>query len=260
MPQHSFHLLGVRIDSIPADAVVQRVVDWAKEGGQARSVSFTNVNAVMESRTNKEFCCALRQFDLSVPDGMPLVWVGRVLHQGKVRRTAGPDVMPKILHATQGPKFRHYFYGGKDDTLQRLMTTVAGVYPGLQIVGGFSPPFRPLTPEEEERVCADIRDSGANIIWIGLGCPKQELWVKQHIHKLPPAIHLPVGQAFDILAGTQRRAPKWVRESGFEWLYRLMAEPKRLWKRYVFRNTAFTWLLLRLVFQRFAVLTKANQF
>jgi N-acetylglucosaminyldiphosphoundecaprenol N-acetyl-beta-D-mannosaminyltransferase len=250
MLQHSFDLLGVRVDPIPADDLVQRIVDWGKEGGQARSVSFTNVNSVVESYANREFRGALREFDLSVPDGMPLVWVGRMLHKCKMHRSPGPDLMPKILQATQDPKFRHYFYGGTDETLQRLMAKVAEMYPALDIVGGFSPPFRSLTPEEEAQICAVIRDSGANMIWIGLGCPKQELWVKEHIHKLPPAIHLPVGQAFDILAGTRRRAPKWLRESGFEWLYRLTAEPKRLWKRYVFRNTTFAWLLLRSVLDR----------
>jgi N-acetylglucosaminyldiphosphoundecaprenol N-acetyl-beta-D-mannosaminyltransferase len=187
---------------------------------------------------------------LAVPDGQPLVWALRLLGNRRATRVYGPDLMAHhCAHAaTTGTPI--YLYGGRTpEALELLRTRLLERFPGLRIVGGWSPPFRPLSPEERERVIREIDSSGAQIVWVGTGQPKQELWMHQMRPLLQAPLLVGVGAAFDFHAGIVSQAPSWMQRSGLEWLYRLSREPRRLWRRYLTQNprfmVGFVWQYLR---------------
>jgi N-acetylglucosaminyldiphosphoundecaprenol N-acetyl-beta-D-mannosaminyltransferase len=174
---------------------------------------------------------------------MPLVWLGK-LKRRAIGRVAGPDFMPAFCAATAAKSYRHFFYGGLPGVAERVIANLKKATPGLQIAGSYSAPFRDLDVEEDSEGIRAINESGADIVWICLGCPKQELWMWQHRHQLKAGALLSVGMAFDIVAGTKKRAPKLLRNNGMEWFYRLMVEPRRLMGRYFSSNFTFLYLLL----------------
>jgi N-acetylglucosaminyldiphosphoundecaprenol N-acetyl-beta-D-mannosaminyltransferase len=179
---------------------------------------------------------------LASPDGMPLVWVGRLLGRS-VQRVCGPDLMPALIDRSRAAGGRHFFYGGAPGVAERLASRMAEAYPGLDVVGTHSPPFRTLTPEEDLAEVALINEARPDFVWIGLGAPKQDLWAARQRPHLDAAVLLAVGAAFDFHSGGLRRAPAWMQARGLEWLYRLYAEPRRLARRYLVTNTRFLWLL-----------------
>lgn len=181
---------------------------------------------------------------LVLPDGMPLVWFGR-LRGHAISRVCGPDLMLALCAHGAGRGHRHFFYGGTDDTLVLLRKEMETRFPGLNIVGMESPPFRPITTEADPAAAAMIGEAAPDIVWVGLGSPKQEYWMRANAHLLPNAILIGVGAAFNFHAGTVRRAPVWMQRSGFEWLYRLLQEPKRTWRRYLVLAPQFLVLALR---------------
>ena len=240
----TFQVLDTPIGLLTMPMAIGAVAQWLEEEGRCKLVTFANVHMVVEARLQPEFGNILRQMDLNCPDGRPLSWIGGVLHGEKVSQVAGPDFMPLFCQETAGQGHRHFLYGGGDGIAEKAARELMRRYPGIQIAGHYSPPFRQLTREEDEQVCARINQSGADIVWVGLGCPKQEQWILDHREMLNVKVVLAVGQAFDLLAGVRTRAPKVFRRLGMEWAYRLLQEPGRLWKRYLITNALFiTWML-----------------
>jgi N-acetylglucosaminyldiphosphoundecaprenol N-acetyl-beta-D-mannosaminyltransferase len=228
-------------------------VDWilgrAIDGRTAVAVEAANTHVAALARSDAAFGGAMRRFDLIVPDGMPLVWSLNAALPAAERladRVYGPTLMLETLKATSGrPEFRHFLLGGKESTLATLESVFAGRFPDVAIAGAYSPPFGTWPEDEFERICARIRDSGANLVWVGLGCPKQELWIARHKDRLPPGVYFGIGAAFAFHAGEVRQAPALLQKCGLEWAYRIAAEPRRLFKRYVTYNSLFLWYSLR---------------
>lgn len=177
---------------------------------------------------------------MAIPDGGPLSSVGRKRGFLEMKRTTGPDYMKEILKISAAEGYRHFFYGSTQKTLDKLKRTIEKRYPGVEMVGMYSPPFRSLSQEEDEEIIRMINESQADFVWVGLGAPKQERWMWEHQGKIK-GFMIGVGAAFDYEAGNIERAPQWMQTANLEWLYRLLQEPKRLFKRYFYTNTKFIW-------------------
>lgn len=206
---------------------------------RALTVAFCNVHSVVTARRDPAVAAALQAMDLACPDGVPLVWALRALGVSGQERVYGPDLMELALPYGLALGWRHYLYGATEATLERLGAAARRLAPGVQIVGTHAPPFRPETPAERDAVLEDIRRSGADVVWVGLGMPKQEHWIAAVHDALPGVALLGVGAAFDLLSGSVRQAPDWIQRAGLEWLFRLAHEPGRLWRRYLSTNPAF---------------------
>jgi N-acetylglucosaminyldiphosphoundecaprenol N-acetyl-beta-D-mannosaminyltransferase len=161
-----------------------------------------------------------------------LVWMSRWLGFDRTRRVYGPDLMRTLSALSVSRGYRHFYYGGDHGVANRLKHNLIRAYPGLQVVGTLTPPFRPLSPEEDDAVIAQINAAKPDIVWVGLSTPKQEFWMAAHVGRLDVPVLIGVGAAFDFLAGIKKQAPRWMRRSGLEWLFRLLQEPRRLWRRY----------------------------
>lgn len=234
-------ILGIPIAAVTLESTLQRVLDWAARG-ESRYVCLATVYSLMLARDDARYRAVLTGADIAAPDGMPLVWCLSGLGLKSSGRVAGPDLMPPLLAAAEQRGLPVGFYGGRPEVLEALLRNVRGRYPRLRIAYAWSPPFRPLTPEEDRRVVNEICASGARILLVGLGTPKQDFWMAEHRGRIP-VVMLGVGQVFDLMGGARRRAPEWMRRSGLEWLYRLYSEPRRLWRRYLPHNPRFLLLL-----------------
>jgi N-acetylglucosaminyldiphosphoundecaprenol N-acetyl-beta-D-mannosaminyltransferase len=234
----SFSLIGVRINPLAHEQILSQINEWICAQSYCHTVIFANTHVVMESRQNPKLGEALAAATLVVPDGMPIMLAARSRGHSMQARADGPGLMRKALTREECKPWRHYFYGGTQEVLSTLLQNFCDA----QIAGMYAPPFRPLTPEEDAFVIDQINASKADVLWVGLGCPKQERWMFEHAAKLQVPVLLGVGQAFDILAGVKKRAPAWMCATGLEWLYRLLSEPRRLWKRYLLYNPWFIWL------------------
>ena len=243
-------VLGVPIDAISAAAAVQRIAGWAR-AGEARIVCCCNAHSVVSAAQDAGFMQVLGQADLATPDGAPVAWMLRRLGVAGQARVSGPDLMRDYCAhaAAQGEAL--FLLGSTPDTLQRLQGRLRERWPTLRIAGALSPPFRPLSEDEDRAIVQAIRDSGARTVWVGLGCPQQERWMAAHRASIA-AVQIGVGAAFDFHAGTLQRAPVWMQRCGLEWLHRLASEPGRLWRRYLWTNTAFIWGAVRQVLGRSA--------
>lgn len=227
----NFHVLGVRVDAIQTAGAVTEMERLIANGKPGCYVTVTGMHGVAESRDDLRFREILNAADLVVPDGMPLVWLGR-LHGFPMRhRVPGSELMEEFCQKT-GSRYRHFFYGGGSGVAEDLANQLHMRH-GIIVAGTFTPPYRPLTPEEEEQVARQVNESAANVLWVGLSTPKQEKWMHAHRNTLRVPLMLGVGAAFDMNSGRLRRAPGWIRENGLEWLFRLVMEPRRLWKRYL---------------------------
>lgn len=239
----AFRVLGVRVNAVQ----IPQVIDWMEycihDRGRARYVAVTGMHGVTESHQNPEFRSILKDADLVVPDGMPLVWLGRLRGFSHLeRRVYGPELMETFCRET-GAKYRHFFYGGAPGIADRL-AQVEQERHGIRIAGTYCPPFRPLTAEEDKAVIAMINEAAPDVVWVGLSTPKQERWMYEYRNRLNVPLLLGVGAAFDLNSGHLKQAPEWMREHGLEWLFRLMAEPKRLWRRYLVQGSRFVWNVL----------------
>jgi N-acetylglucosaminyldiphosphoundecaprenol N-acetyl-beta-D-mannosaminyltransferase len=221
----------------------EEVVDWMDAviaaGGRAY-VTAAAVNLVMSAREDPEVLAAVLGATLAVPDGQPLVWALHALGHARATRVYGPDLMAHFCARAARTGTRMYLYGGRTpQALALLEARLRERFPGLRIVGGFSPPFRELNEEEEERVIADIDASRAAVVWVGTGQPKQERWMARMRPRLSAPMLVGVGAAFDFHAGLVPQAPRWMQRGGLEWVYRLAREPRRLWRRYARYNPRF---------------------
>jgi N-acetylglucosaminyldiphosphoundecaprenol N-acetyl-beta-D-mannosaminyltransferase len=239
----SFNVLGVRISAVQIPGVISCFELWIRERSASRFVAVCNVHMVMEAQNDRRFMEMLNFSGLTVPDGKPLTWLGRYRGFDLKRRVYGPDLFHDFLAATEGLGYRHFFYGGHPSVLEQMLAKIRARFPRTEIAGYYSPPFRPLTAQEDATVTAMINGSRADILWVGLGCPKQEIWMYEHRECLRVPVMVGVGQAFNIVAGSLRQAPPWMREHGLEWLFRLLLEPRRLWKRYLVYNTRFLYCI-----------------
>ncbi|MBW1700408.1 MAG: WecB/TagA/CpsF family glycosyltransferase [Deltaproteobacteria bacterium] len=208
-------------------------------------VTLTGVHGIMESQYDEQVKRIHSEAAMCLPDGMPTVWVGRVYGHGNMRRICGPDLMLEIMKISVAKGYTHFFYGGKQGVPELLKERLVSRFPGLKIVGTLSPPFRPLTEQEEIEFKELIESLRPDIIWVGLSTPKQEKWMFEHSGKLNARVMIGVGAAFDFHAGLLKRAPHWMQQLGLEWFFRLCVEPGRLWRRYLYNNPRFVWLILR---------------
>jgi N-acetylglucosaminyldiphosphoundecaprenol N-acetyl-beta-D-mannosaminyltransferase len=234
-----FRVLGVQVNAIQIPEAIARMERWIAQRNGSRYVAVTGMHGVTEARRDPAFRATLNDASMVVPDGMPLVWLGRLRGHGLSRRVYGPELMLEFCRKTAPRGVRHFFYGGAPGVADSLAEQLAERFPGLVVAGTYTPPFRPLTPEEDADAVARINASGADILWVGLSTPKQERWMRDHQDKVTVPVMAGVGAAFDIHSGRLRQAPVWMRENGLEWFYRLVQEPRRLWRRYVLLGSAF---------------------
>ncbi len=239
----SRYILGHRVDATSYRHASRLIVDWAQQQRSAY-VCVASVNNIMQAHDDAEFARISNEADLITPDGMPLVWGLRRLGVRDATRVYGPILTPTICAWAERNHVPVGFFGGTDEVLRSLRRVAAQRWPGLDIAYELSPPFRPLTENEDAQVVAEINASGARILFVGLGCPKQELWMAAHVGSLT-CVQVGVGAAFDFLAGKKRQAPRFIQSSGFEWVFRLVTEPRRLWKRYLRHNPRFAVLFAR---------------
>jgi N-acetylglucosaminyldiphosphoundecaprenol N-acetyl-beta-D-mannosaminyltransferase len=225
------------IDTVTWDQCLERVQAWAR-GRESRYVCACNVHSVVTAKAFPAFSGALDAADLAVPDGAPVAWCLRRMGFPGQQRINGPDLMAKCCELARDAGLAIYLYGSTETTLARLHARLSESFPGIRIVGCEAPPFRKLTAREEIATVRRISASGAHIVFVALGCPKQEMWMADHRGRIP-AVMIGVGAAFDYHAGTLARAPRWMQSGGLEWLHRLATEPRRLWRRYLVTNSVF---------------------
>lgn len=238
--QSRVNVLGVGVSAIDMNEAVRRCQDLVEDGGKGY-VCVTGVHGVMEAQRDPAFREVLNRSFLCTPDGMPTVWVGRLRGYGSMRRVYGPDFMLEMCRRSVAHGYRHFLYGGGPGTVELLKRKLEWLVPGIWIVGTYTPPFRLLSPSEEEKLVATIAQARPDIIWVGLSTPKQERFMAQMLERLNVRLMVGVGAAFDINAGLLPDAPSWMKTAGLQWLYRLAKEPRRLWKRYLKNNPAFVW-------------------
>ena len=233
-----YKVLGVRVNAVQIPDVVETLCRWIHERGSSRFVAVTGMHGVMEARQSAEFHRILSDADLVVPDGMPLVWVGRSCGLNLRRRVYGPELMETFLRETKGA-YRHFFYGGSEGVADQLARVLQSRF-DIQVAGTWCPPFRPLSPAEDNEIAALIEETKPDVLWVGLSTPKQERWMHAH-RNLNVPVMIGVGAAFDFHTGRAIQAPVWMRENGLEWLFRLLSEPRRLWRRYIILGGKFGW-------------------
>jgi len=236
-------ILGTLVGVTTYRESVSLILGWAIKG-KSRYLCVANVHMVMKAFDDATFQNIVNQADLVVPDGMPLVWILRLLGHSLEDRVYGPALMLKVLKTAARQCIPVGFYGGAPNVLDRLVRNIQNRYPDLKVVYRFSPPFRELTPEEDKAMIQDVKASQARILFVGLGCPKQEHWMAAHVDRMQ-AVMLGVGAAFDFHAGKVRQAPNCLQNKGLEWLFRLFTEPGRLWKRYLKHNPRFAVLVMK---------------
>ena len=223
---------------------IQEEVIVAAREKRSSSICFANVHMVVEATRNLYLAGCVNNATWVVADGVPLVWAIRAIYQRSQERVTGLDFLPDLLDRACEENLSVYFYGSTTDVLQATLHTCQQKFPSLKIAGTYSPPFRALTSEEEDVAIRRIVDSGAQLVFVALGCPRQEIWIARVRHRIP-AVLLGVGGALPVLAGKFSRAPNWMQRFGLEWLFRLIQEPTRLFRRYFTTNTLFVFYLLR---------------
>jgi len=226
-------ILGVAVSAINMQDATAAIEQWIELRTPAY-VCITGVHGVMESRKDPHLRDIHNRAGMVTPDGMPLVWMSRWLGAAGVERVYGPDLMREISARSPARGYRHFYFGGAPGVATQLADALVAANPGLTVVGTLCPPFRALTPEEDAEMVAQINSAAPDIVWVGLSTPKQEYWMASHIGRINAPVLIGVGAAFDFLAGTKKQAPAWMQRNGLEWLFRLCAEPRRLWRRYAY--------------------------
>ena len=240
----SLNILGVRVDAVQIPDAIARLEEWIRNHDICRYVAVTGMHGVTEAQHDPAFKDILNSAGLVVPDGMPLVWLSRLKGFPLKRRVYGPELMMSFFESTEKKGYRHFLYGGTPCVLEQLARAIQRRFPGTIVAGAYSPPFRDLTQQEDSQAVAMINNAVPDVVWVGLSTPKQERWMHQHRERLRVPVLLGVGAAFDINAGMKKQAPRWMREHGLEWLFRLLQEPRRLWKRYLVYGSKFAGYIL----------------
>ncbi len=239
----TYTVLGTHISALTFEGALRELLE-APALGRLMRVHFCTTHGLVEGASDQRFQEVLNRGDIVAPDGMPLVWLGR--RAGRtVERVCGPDIMPALMDRGRQIGARHYLYGGALGVPERIAARMRAKYPSVNIVGLESPPFRPLMDEDDRAAVDRINAARPDYVWVGLGTPKQDLWLAEHRGRLDASVLLAVGAAFDYLGGSRRRAPRALQRTGLEWLWRLASEPRRLGRRYTMLNLTFLWLLAR---------------
>ena len=240
----TFSIMGVRVHLIEMGQVLNVIENWVQRRDGCRYIVATQMHGLMEAQRDPSFKDILNSADLFVPDGFSLVWAARRLGFKLTKRVPGPDLFFEGCRLAAKRGYRVFFYGDTVETLKDLTHQLKGRFPSLNIVGTYSPPFRPLTQGEEAHGIKLINDSLADIVWVGLGLPKQERWMFEHRDKLDAPVLVGVGAAFKFSSGQTTRAPSWISDHGFEWLWRFIHEPRRVWRRVMIDGPHFVFRIL----------------
>lgn len=231
-------ILGVGVSPINLDDAIATIERWIGERSR-NYVCVRDVHGVMASRRDQRLRSIHNEAGMVTPDGMPLVWLLRLLGKGNVDRVYGPDLMRKMTAVSSLRGYRQFYYGGAEGVADKLKQALMNAHPNLEVAGTLCPPFRELTPDEDQAEIDAINMARPDIIWVGLSTPKQEFWMARHLGRIEAPVMVGVGAAFDFLAGTKRQAPRWIQRNGLEWLFRLCSEPRRLWRRYAYSVPGF---------------------
>ena len=236
-------MLGVGISAIDISAALESMERWVHTRG-AHYICVTGVHGVMESQRDPELRRIHNDADLVTPDGMPLVWIGRASGNPRTQRVYGPDLLLASCAASQHDRPRHFFFGSTPDVCEKLTRRLRERFPRMTVCGSISPPFRAATMAEDALLVQAINAATPDIVWVGLGTPKQERWMAAHLGRIDAPIMIGIGAAFDFVSGHKRQAPRWMQRSGLEWLFRLASEPERLALRYLVNNPVFIWQVM----------------
>ncbi len=245
---HYVSILGVHVSAVNMDTAGAIIGRWITQEHKTY-VCVAPVSTIVDCQHDAEYRRIVNAAGMVTPDGMPVVWLAR-RQAPEVRRTYGPDLMRHLCRAGLALGWRHYFFGGTEENNARLREVLTKEFPGIQIAGMSAPPFRPHAQLEEVAVIEAINNSLPQIVWVGLGSPKQDFWMHLNRSQLQAPVLAGVGAAFDFLAGVKPQAPRWMQNTGLEWLFRLYCEPRRLWKRYLVGNSLFIFYLLKSCFTR----------
>lgn len=239
----SYSTLGVRVDVVQIPDVIERMQQWIDRCEACHWIAVTGMHGVMEAQHNSAFKAALNGADLIVPDGMPLIWLARLRRLPLARRVYGPELMLAFCKETAYRGYRHFFLGGEPGVAELLENALRTEIPDLCIVGKYSPPFRPLQSNEEQELVELINTARPDVVWVGLSEVKQDTWMHEHRALLDAPVLVGVGAAFDFIAKVKKQAPAWMREHGLESVFRLIQEPRRLWRRYIIYGSQFVVLV-----------------
>ena len=237
-------ILGVKVSRVNLQRAYDQVAEWVATKHRTY-VCVAPVSTLVDAQRNQDYARVVNAAGMLTPDGMPVVWLARSKGGADVERTYGPDLMHQICDAGRERGLRHFFYGGTESTLEKLRHRLESLYPGIQIAGTCAPPFRSKALVEDADTLRMLNESQADVLWIGLGSPKQDFWMDLNRPHLHAPVIIGAGAAFDFLAGVKPQAPIWMRRNGLEWLFRLASEPRRLWRRYLIGNSLFLSYVLR---------------
>ena len=239
----SVHILGSRVHLASAPRTVDHMERWIEmRDGRCRQVIVSGFHGLLEAHKDSGIHSILNSADLWVPDGIAPVWLARLRGHRNVVRAPGTEIMREFLRRSQNQGFSSYFYGDTERTLATLCETVASQYPGHRIAGSYSPPFRSLTSSEDAAIIEQINAARPDVLWVALGMPKQDIWIHERLKQLNVPVAIGVGAAFAFVAGTVPRCPEWMGNAGFEWVYRFLKEPKKLWRRDLLDGPRFLFL------------------
>ncbi len=237
------NILGVGISALNMGLAVHQIEEWISRR-EHHYVCLATVNGVIECQRDPGLKQTFNASGLTTPDGMPFVWLSRMQGFPYVARVYGPDLMLALCERSPEQGYRHFFYGGTEGVAQELAARLRSRFPGLQVAGVYTPPFGTPSPAQDAEIVRAINASNADIVWVGLSAAKQDRWMAEHIGRLSASVLIGVGAAFDFHSGRKRQAPVWMQHSGLEWLFRLIQEPRRLWRRYLVYNPIFVALVL----------------
>jgi N-acetylglucosaminyldiphosphoundecaprenol N-acetyl-beta-D-mannosaminyltransferase len=238
------NILGVGVSAVNMQMAVAQIEEWIRKR-EPNYVIAAPVNCVVECLRDDKLRKVYNRAGMVTPDGMPLVWISKLMGQTHVDRVYGPDLMLKLFECSPKAGYRHFLYGGwPPEVVKELAIKLENRYPGIQIVDTYSPPFRPVTQEEDAEIVRKINAAQPDIVWIGLGSVKQDYWAESHVGKLTAPVLIAVGAAFDFHSGRKPQAPRWMMRAGLEWVYRFATEPRRLALRYLRDNPIFVWRML----------------
>ena len=235
-------VLGVKVDAIDMEAAVDHVDRCVRESGKGY-ICVAGVHGMMEARRSAALTEVYAGASMTVPDGMPLVWVGSLQGHAAMGRVTGPDLMLEIFKRKQFAGLTHFLYGGEEGVVEELRDKLTAQFPEAKIVGTWTPPFRPLTVVEQDEFVASVNELKPDIVWVGISCPRQEIFMAQHLPLLDTKLMFGVGAAFDFHTGRIQDCAIWIKWAGLQWFHRLLQDPRRLWRRYLRNNPAFVWAI-----------------
>ena len=236
----TIRFLGLSLDCISYEQMFSQFDNWiAQKNARAHAVAAVNVNCCVSGLLDPKVRGLYQKADLLGIDSMPFLLLARIFKNRRSDRLYAPDMMVEATRVASERGYKFFLYGGAPGAPEAMMQKLRTIAPDVPIAGTLSPPFRQLNADEDAEVCRTIMESGANVVWVGLGSPKQDAWIADHLDKLPGCVLIASGATFDFFSGRIRQAPRWLRSTGFEWLYRLTQDPKRLWKRYTVYNVLF---------------------